>query len=346
MLTPKQQGFVMPAEWETHQATWLTWPYDINSFPDRIAKVEQVFAKIIYHLHQHEFIELLLCNKKIKQRALILLKQYHIDFTKINLHIVDYTDVWIRDYGPIFLIKNNNKLAWVKWQYNAYGKKFPELLKDNNVTYQLNNYIQKNRFEPDMILEGGSIEVNGQGTLITTEECLLNSNRNYHFSKEQTENYLKDYLGVTKIIWLEKGIVNDHTDGHVDEIARFVNHNTIAVAYENNKNDPNFEILNNNLHILQNTSNLDGNPFNLVKLPMPNMTYDNGEKAPVSYTNFYIANGLVLVPQFNHKYDKLAIDIIQTLFPERKIIGIDCTDLIYGGGALHCITQQQPVSVH
>jgi len=337
MLTPVEQGFFMPAEWEPHKATWLAWPYDTTSFPDRVEKVEQVFASIIYHLHKTELIELLVLDKAMQNRALALLKQYHIDLNRIIFHVIDYADVWLRDYGPIFLINKEHKLAWSKWHYNAYGEKFPELLKDDKVPYQIQNYINLPNFQVDMVLEGGAIEVNGQGHLLTTEECLLNPNRNPNLTKQQIEQNLQQYLGVKKIIWLNQGLINDHTDGHIDQIARFVNHDTIAVAYENDQNDPNFAILDNNYRILQN------NPFNLIKSPMPKMYYADGSRAPSSYTNFYIANELVLVPQFNYHQDKEALDIIQSLFPERKAIGIDCTDLIYGGGAVHCITQQQPI---
>jgi agmatine deiminase len=324
MLTPLEQGFFLPAEWEQHQATWLAWPYDTTSFPDRVAKVEQVYVSIIYYLH-----------KAMQSRALSLLKQYSIDLNRVILHIIDYADVWIRDYGPIFLIDKEHKLAWTKWQYNAYGEKFPDLLKDDKVVYQLQDYINLPNFQIDMVLEGGAIETNGQGILLTTEQCLLNPNRN-NLTKFEIEQNLRQYLGIKEIIWLKQGLINDHTDGHIDQIARFVSYDTITIAYEDDKNDPNFTILDENYRILQIY------PFNLIKLPMPKMQYADGSRAPASYTNFYLANELVLVPQFKDSRDKQALDIIQSLFPERKAIGIDCTDLIYGGGAVHCITEQQP----
>jgi agmatine deiminase len=336
MLTPKQQGFFLPAEWEQHKATWLAWPYDTTSFPDRVAKVEQVYASIIYYLHKTERIELLILDKAMQNRTLSLLKQYHIDLNKVIFHIIDYADVWTRDYGPIFLINKEHKSAWTKWQYNAYGKKFPELLKDDKVAYQLQDYINLPNFQIDMVLEGGAIETNGQGLLLTTEQCLLNPNRN-NLIKSEIEQNFRQYLGIKEIIWLKQGVINDHTDGHIDQIARFVNQDTVAVAYEDDKKDPNFAILDANYRILQNYH------FNLIKLPMPKMHYEDGSRAPVSYTNFYIANELVLVPQFKDQQGKVALDIIQSLFPERKAIGIDCTDLIYGGGAVHCITREQPM---
>lgn len=348
-LKPIQLGFYMPAEWHEHQATWMAWPYDPITFPQRVKIVEKVFAKIIYYLHLNENIELLVLNKEMQNQAEKILRLNHVNINKITFHQVDYADVWTRDYAPTFLINLNNKdtskeTAWIKWQYNAYGNKFAELLKDNEVPYQIKDYLHQTMFESDIIMEGGAIDVNGKGSLITTEECLLNENRNYDLNKQQIENKLKSYLGVNNIIWLKRGIIGDHTDGHVDEVARFVNENTIVYAYEENKNNPNFEILENNFQTLKNATDQDGKPFNLVKLPMPQMNYDDGETAPVSYANFYIANKSVLVPQFSHKNDKIATDILQKLFPDREVIGIDCKDIIYGGGTIHCITQQQPKS--
>lgn len=331
----------MPAEWAQHKATWLAWPHDTTTFPQRIKQVEQLFATIIYYLHQNEFIELLVLDATMQQRATNILKQHQVNMDKITFYMVDYADVWLRDYGPTFLVnREQNKAAWIKWQYNAYGGKFPELLKDDKVPYQI---LNQPMYEVDIVMEGGAIEVNGQGDLITTEECLLNPNRNSNLNKQQIERYLQDYLGINQVIWLAKGLVNDHTDGHVDEIARFVNKNTIIYAYADDPHDPNFAILDNNLRILEKARDQNGKPFNLVKLPIPQMHYEDGTRAPVSYANFYIANQLVLVPEFKHKNDKHATKILQSLFPNHKIVGIDCTDLIYGGGSIHCITQQQPV---
>lgn len=342
-LDPSQLGFYMPAEWHEHHATWIAWPHDPITFPQRVQTVEKVFATIIYYLHLNENVELLVLNEEMQNQAEKILRLNYVDINKTTFHQVNYADVWTRDYAPTFLINRSNKeKAWVKWKYNAYGNKFAELLKDNEASYQIENYLNQTMFESGIIMEGGAVDVNGKGSLITTEECLLNKNRNPNLSKQQIENKLKNYLGVNNIIWLKQGIIGDHTDGHVDEIARFVNENTIICAYEENKNDPNFEILKNNFQTLQNATDQNGKPFELVKLPMPQMNYDDDERAPVSYANFYIANKSVLVPQFSHKNDQVAIDILQELFMDREIIGIDCKNIIYGGGAIHCITQQQP----
>lgn len=333
---------LMPAEWKHHKSTWLAWPYDPITFPNRVKKVEKIFTSIIYYLHQNELINLLVLDDIMQTKATKKLTAHNINIDKIIFHKTNYADVWLRDYGPTF-VNNKNKSAWIKWNYNAYGNKFPDLLKDNQVFLNLKSKIRKPMVTSDIFMEGGAIEVSGEGVLLTTEECLLNPNRNPKLNKKQTENYLKKYLGVSKIIWLKKGIINDHTDGHIDEVARFVNANTIICAYEDNKHDPNFTILDNNWRALQKAADQNGNPFNLIKLPMPKVDYDNGERAPASYANFYIANDLVLIPQFNDKNDERALTVMKRIFPQHMVIGIDCTDLIYGGGTIHCITQQEPL---
>jgi agmatine deiminase len=354
----------MPAEWEKHSAVWLAWPYDETTFPKRVEKVEQRFIEIISAIHTGEKVELLVLDDAMKTRVTGMLKQASINLAQIIFRVVDFQDVWIRDYGPTFIINPQNKeLALVKWQYNAYGKAshsyYSDLLKDNEVFLKLRKEIEIKVFEPGIVMEGGSIEVNGKGTLIATEQCLLNPNRNPNLNKEQIEKNLKDCLGVNKIIWLKKGLANDHTDGHIDDITRFVSSNKILVAYEDDTNDENYQILNQNFQDLSKANNQDGKPFEIVKLPMPHMQYEEGhtihsdiennnsqkvEKATVSYLNFYIGNSVVLVPVYNDPNDEKAIQIIQSCFPDRKIVGIDCREIIYGGGAIHCMTQQQPAT--
>jgi agmatine deiminase len=259
------------------------------------------------------------------------LRSYQIDLNQITFHPVDYADVWMRDYGPSFLIsKNNNASAWIKWKYNAYGGKFPDLLKDDQTFYALQRALHPPMFEAGIVMEGGSFDVNGSGTILTTEQCLLNPNRNPHFNRSQIEEVLKKLTGASQVIWLKRGIVNDHTDGHIDDVARFVASSTIVIACEEDRNDPNYEILEENLDILQKA--------------MPKMFYEDHQQAPVSYANFYIANRLVLVPQFHHEYDHAARAILESFFPHHRVVGIDCRDLIYGGGTIHCITQQEPLN--
>ena len=253
-------------------------------------------------------------------------------------------DVWIRDYGPTF-VKNENEKAWVKWLYNGYNK-FPELLKDNEVFVNLKDKIDFEMHDAGISLEGGAIETNGLGTFLTTRECLI---ENRHLgTEEEINSILNKFLGTTNVIWLGKGLVNDHTDGHVDDIVRFVSPSKILCAYEDDTKDENYERLIENYKILENAVDQDGKKFEIIKLPMPHINFSDGDKnhsnmkAPVSYANFYIGNKVVLVPTFNDPNDEKALVIIKSCFPDREVVDLDCRDLIYGGGALHCITQQEP----
>jgi agmatine deiminase len=344
---PKELGFYMPAEWEKHSAVWLAWPYDDTTFPGMVSEIEKTYCRIIKALEDSEKVNLIVLNIKTQNKVELLLKSFGINTDTIVFYIKDYADVWVRDYAPITLLnKKNDTLAFVKWNYNAYGKKddpfFKDLLKDDKVFNSILDNINYKVFKPDVVLEGGAIESNGEGTLMTTEQCLLNPNRNNKLDKGRTEIYLKAYLGLENIVWLKDGLINDHTDGHIDEIARFVAPNAIVCAYEKDKKDLNFSILDNNFKILKNTKDQNGNNFKIIKLPMPHMNYDNGEKAPVSYTNFYIGNSVILMPIFNDLNDKKAIKIIKSLFKKHRVVEIDCSKIIYGGGGLHCITMQQP----
>ncbi|MEO9309416.1 MAG: agmatine deiminase family protein [Nitrososphaera sp.] len=348
--TPKRLGYSMPAEWERHQATWLAWPYDPVTFPNRVRKVEDAYVKIISALHKNEDVNLFVKDTAARSRVAKILEQNKIDLKRISFYIWNYADVWFRDYGPIFVVnKDTGELAFVHWLFNAWGGKYEDLKRDAQVPSIINNSLQLGNFRPGIIMEGGAVDVNGNGTILTTEQCLLNKNRNPYLSKEDVERYLVNYLGATKIIWLKGGVAGDDTDGHIDNLARFVNSKTILCAYEEDENDENHAILKENHEILLNSSDQDGNRFKVVKVPMPPAirTSVRGKKTrlPASYLNFYVANNVVLVPTYRHKNDRIAQKIIQKAFPSRKIIGIDCSDLIYGMGALHCITQQQPVVI-
>ena len=346
MFWSKKNKFLMPAEWQKHSATWLAWPNDDDYFESRIKNVEKIYLKIISLLHKDELIKLIVLNQKMQDRVSLLLEENGIDLSRIIFFQAEYVDVWIRDYGPTF-VKKGNDLAFIKWHYDCYGGKFPELSKDNEVFLNLKEKAGLKMETANIAMEGGAIEVNGLGTLLTTKECLI-SNRNKDKTKEEIEFALKDNLGVSNIIWLNRGLYNDHTDGHIDEVARFVAPSKILCAYEENIKDENYERLDENLKILENSFYQDGNKFEIVKLPMPHMNYDgtekefSGKKAPVSYANFYVGNKTVLVSLFNDANDEKAISIIKSCFPERNVIGLDCRDLIYGGGAIHCITQQEP----
>ncbi len=360
ILTPKSLGLYMPAEWEKHSAVWLAWPHDVTTFPEGIDKAEKTFCEIIKAFEDSEKVELFVLDSIMQTRAEKMLKDFGADLGNVNFRQINYADVWTRDYGPSFLTKN----AWTKWEYNVYGKAdedevyWAPLLKDNDIFNKINLSGQK--FEPKIVMEGGSIEVNGQGTLITTEQCLLNPNRNPNLSKEQIEGYLKDNLGVEKIIWLKRGLFNDHTDGHIDDIVKFVSPNKILCAYEEDESDENYQSLKDNYEVLKNATDQNSKPFEVIKFPLPHMRYvaghtvhsldgqnsspenPEGEKAAASYINFYIGNTVVVVPVFGDTNDKKALEIIQSSFPERKVVGINCKEIIYGGGSIHCITQQQP----
>ncbi len=340
--TPSALGYRMPAEWEEHEAVWLAWPHDKTTFPDRIEKVEKIYSDIIKALEGSERIHLLVLDQSMEDRAKNILQHSGCDLQNIIFHQTEYADVWLRDYGPTFLVHDQNKTsAMVDWEYNAYGK-FPDLLKDNQIPSWMNSFLQIPSFVSGIVMEGGSFDVNGKGTVLTTEQCLLHKNRNSHLTKDEIEEYLKTYLNVQRVIWLKEGIVNDHTDGHVDDIARFVDEKTIVYAYEDDVSDDNHRILDENYQILLNARDQEGKPFKLIRLPMPKQDDEKGERLPVSYANFYIANTVVLVPTFDDPHDAEALRIFESLFPDRRVVGISCKDVIYGGGTLHCMSQQQP----
>lgn len=354
MDTPRSLSYRMPGEWEQHAAIWLAWPHDRISFPN-LEKVEQTFVQIISAIHSTEQVELLVRDKVMKVRVEEMLAAAGVDISKNNFHFFDYADVWTRDTAPTFVVKSTpffisplvggrmrGGMRAIKWKYNAYGNKWPALLKDDNIGFFIAKALKTQILEPGIVMEGGSFDVNGAGSLLTTEQCLLNPNRNPKFSREQIENNLREYLGVRNIIWLKEGIAGDDTDGHVDDIARFVNQNIILAAYEDDEADENFSALKENYDILKSSKDEQGRPFNVIKLPMPKLTREDGSRLPASYANFYIGNGKVLVPTFGRKNDEKALQIIQKQFPDREVVDIDCRDMVHGFGAIHCATQQQP----
>jgi agmatine deiminase len=339
--TPVGLGYHMPAEWERHDAVWLSWPYDLDSFPE-IDKVENSYISIIRAIHGSEFVNLLTRDELMQTRVADLLKSAGVNLRRILFHLVDYADVWFRDYGPTFVVNRPEKrLAMINWVFNAWGEKYPELMGDSRISCIINDDLRLECFRPGIVLEGGSIEVNGQGTVLTTEQCLLNRNRNPGLRREEIEVYLREYLGERDIIWLKQGIAGDDTDGHVDDIARFVSPRTVLCAYEDDEDDENYEALKENYEILSSARDQDGNPLEVIKLPMPGRIGDS-RRLPASYANFYIGNDVVLVPTFGHSNDEAALNIIQGAIPGRKVIDIDCKEMVQGLGTIHCITQQQP----
>jgi agmatine deiminase len=340
--TCREQGFYMPAEWEKHDAIWLAWPYDPTTFPNRVERVEATYVKIVEEIHLSEQVNLFVTDRITEKKVAGLFKKADVDLNRINFLISDYADVWFRDYGPIFIKNNKHELAMVHWDFNAWGEKYQTLLKDRQIPEFINQKMAIKCFKPGIVLEGGSIDVNGKGTLLTTEQCLLNSNRNPQLSKTQIEQLLSEFLGVTNFIWLKNGILGDDTDGHIDDLARFVNENTIVCGFQENKDDVDYENLEENYNILRQAKDQNDKKMRVVKLPMPKVTSDEDERLPASYTNFYIGNNKVLVPVFDQKDDARALSLLQELFPKRKVVGIECNDLILGFGTIHCISQQQP----
>jgi agmatine deiminase len=338
--TPRELGFRMPAEWHAHAATWLAWPKDPETFPERVPQAEAAFLQIIAALAPHETVNLLV-DDETAERAV----RARFDFEgaeNVRFIRLPTVDSWIRDYGPNFLINDRGGLAYNDWIFNAWGDKYEELKRDDSIPRQLESVLNVPRFEPGIVLEGGAIDVNGAGCVLTTEQCLLNPNRNPHLSRAEIENYLRDYLNVSKVIWLGEGIVGDDTDGHIDDIARFVDERTIVCAVEEDPADPNHELLRDNLGHLQKATDAEGRPFRVVTLPMPGVVSGRDGRLPASYANFLIANSIVLAPVFNHPNDARAVSVLQTLFPTRRVAPIRADDLVWGMGTIHCLSQQQP----
>ena len=346
LKTPADLGFRMPAEWRRHSATWLSWPKDPETWPDRVDLVEEIFLQMMAALSPHEVVNLLVddvdAERQVRARCNFPGAE-NVHFNKLKT-----VDSWIRDYGPNFLVDENGGLAFNDWRFNAWGNKYAELKRDDDIPKALEPILNIPRFDPGIVMEGGSIEVNGAGCVLTTEQCLLNPNRNPHLDRNGIEKHLKDYLGVQKVLWLGEGIVGDDTDGHIDDIARFVAPNMIVCALEDDPTDANYEILQDNLVRLKSMTDQNGQPFEIVTLPMPGIvggtSTDNRnlERLPASYANFYVANNVVLAPIFGHANDQTALNTLQRVFPDRRIVGINCEPLVWGMGTIHCVTQQQP----
>lgn len=335
----------MPAEWKTHSATQLHWPSNRETWPDeRLQRVEKVYLNIIKSLSEFEQILLLVETNNVLSRVLKLFKAEGIDDKQILIKVYPVNDVWARDCGPIFVIRNNEFII-TDWEYNAWGEKYPPWDSDNNVPEFISQLFGIKKVSTKMVLEGGSIDVNGAGDLLTTESVLLNPNRNPGMSKGEIEQNLKKYLGAENIIWLRSGLAGDDTDGHIDDLTRFLNEETVLTMVCEDKDDINYLALQENLKILRSAKLKSGKKLNIETLPLPKTkiegtTVDGSEFVPASYANFYVANGCVLVPLYDEQYDQQALDLFKKYFPDREIIGIDCADLVWGQGSIHCITQQ------
>jgi agmatine deiminase len=339
--TPAALGYRMPAEWEPHAATWLSWPRREGiSFPDSFDRVMPTLRAMVEALIESEQVCINICNGAHEAEAREVLRGLPME--RISFQLVPTNEPWCRDHGPIFLTRNlDPKLVALDWNYNAWGNKYPPFDLDEVAPTRVAEILGVPVFYPGMILEGGAIDVNGAGTLLTTESCLLNKNRNPSLSREEIEQCLRDYLGVREILWLGDGIAGDDTDGHIDDLARFVSESTVVTAVEENRDDENHEPLQRNLARLQ-AMKTGGRKLFIVTLPMPKRIMREGLRLPATYANFYIANTCVLVPTFSDAADEAALSILGECFSNRRVIGIDCRELIWGLGAFHCLTQQQP----
>jgi agmatine deiminase len=344
-LTPAELGYHMPAEWELHRGTWLSWPHKEASWPGKFDPVPRIFAQMVRHLADHEEVHINVAGPAMEQDVRRLLADEAAGSGNVYFHYNPTNDAWCRDHGPIF-VQRHDQNCWseaiIDWGFNAWGGKYPPYDLDDVVPTRIGEELGLPVFHPGIVIEGGSIDINGRGTLLTTEACLLNPNRNPGLDRSQIEWYLRSNLGVSHILWLGDGIVGDDTDGHVDDLTRFVDPTTVVTVVEDNPADENYEALQSNLERLNRMSDQDGHPLRIVTLPMPAALWHEGQRLPASYANFYIANGIVLLPTYDPSRDEEARATLQQLFPDREVIGIDCTDLVWGLGAFHCITQQWP----
>ncbi len=344
--TPAALGFYMPAEWRPHAATWLTWPKDPETWPERVSQVEEIYLQMIAALTPHEIVNLLVDDEATEQT--VRQRCTFASVENLRFHHIPTVDSWIRDYGPNFIVDGKGAIAFNDWIFNAWGNKYESLKQDDGVPRLLEPGLNLRRFEPGIVLEGGAIDVNGAGCVLTTEQCLLNPNRNPQLSREEIEDYLKQYLGISKVLWLGEGIVGDDTDGHIDDIARFVSPNIIVFALEEDPEDANYELLQDHLARLKSMTDANGRPFRIVALPMPGVIGGtstdtrNLDRLPASYANFYIANKVVLAPIFGHANDARAIETLQQVFTDRRVVPINCEPLVWGMGTIHCVSQQQP----
>jgi len=342
--SPRKAGYRFPAEWVKHEATWLTWPHKEESWPGKIDTIYAPYCQFIKAVSEGEKVRINVNDEETKAFAIEKLTEQGVDLSQIEFYFNPSNDAWCRDHGPAFLINPSAepKKVIVDWDYNAWGHKYPPYEQDDVIPTLIATQLDIPVFNPGIVMEGGSVEFNGAGAILTTKACLLNTNRNPHLSKEQIEEYLLECYGAEQVLWLGDGIVGDDTDGHIDDITRFVNEDTVLTVVESNPLDENYILLQENLNALQEMRLLNGKPLNIIKLPMPSPVIHEDTRLPASYANFYIANAAVVVPTFRDVNDEKALEIIRSVFPDRKVIGIDSTDIIWGLGSFHCLSQQEP----
>ncbi len=342
--TPKDLGYRFPGEFEKHSATWLSWPHKEASWPGKIESIYSPYCYFIKALAENEAVHINVADENMKLFAIEKLEEVSAKMDGIKFFTHPTNDAWCRDHGPAFLI---NPVAAqpkiiIDWNYNAWGNKYPPFELDDLIPTLIATAYQIPVLYPEIIMEGGSVDFNGKGTLITSESCLLNQNRNPLLSRSGIESCLEAYYGVDQVLWIKDGIAGDDTDGHIDDTVRFINEDSVLAVVEENRDDENYDILKRNLADLKKMRLLNGKQINVAELPMPDKIIYENQRLPASYANFYIANGLVVVPTFRSEKDERALRIIQDAFPDRKILGIDSTDIIWGLGSFHCLSQQEP----
>jgi agmatine deiminase len=346
--TPHLFGMRMPAEWEPHEGTWLGWPHELTDWPGKFAPIPWAFAEIVRHLARVERVFLFVENKTAESRVRSILKKSHVNLDAVSFFRVPTDRGWMRDSGPICVNNSTGEVAFNNFVFNGWAK-YSNHKKDAKIVSAANKSLKRRLLLPvhngkRVVLEGGSIDVNGAGTILTTEECLQSKiqERNADFTKKDYEEVFRNQFGISHTIWLKNGIAGDDTHGHVDDLSRFVNEITVLTAIEENKSDENYSHLQENLAILRQSKNESGRQLHVEELPMPAPVYFDGQRLPASYANFYIANKLVLVPVFGDPNDRIALNVIAKHFPDREAIGIYCRDLVLGLGTIHCMTQQIP----
>lgn len=341
--TPATQGFRMPAEWEPQAAIWLSWPHRRATWPGNFRPIPAKFAEIVAHISRFEDVRIN-AAKPLQRGARALIAAAKADLTRVGFYPHPTNDAWCRDHGPIFVRNDRTgEVALTDWDYNAWGGKYPPFGSDNRIPSRIARSLGLRRFAKRMVLEGGSIDVNGAGLLLTSEACLLNPNRNPRLTRARIEQNLRDYLGVHTILWLGAGIAGDDTDGHVDDLSRFFSTDGILTVVERNRRDENYAVLRENLDRLRRARTPAGGKFRIVELPMPQARHCRGWRLPMSYANFLVINGAVLMPAFQQpRCDAEAAEVLGGCFPGREIIPVDCLELVWGLGTLHCISQQQP----
>ena len=338
--SPAAGNYRMPAEWEPHAATWLSWPHNRDTWPGRFEPIPALWRRLTELLAPHETVHILAAGDALEQAHSMI---GHLD--NVHLHDVPTNDTWIRDHGPTFLTgPPTAQPALIDWQYNAWGGKYPPFDADNAVPRHIAKLTGRHRFEPGIVLEGGALDTNGRGLFLAAQACLTDPRRNPRATTSHLERLMAAYLGAEQVIWLDAILAGDDTDGHVDQIARFVGSTTVVVATESDTSDPNHASLAAVAQRLRTAVDTDGRPLDVVPLPMPRPMHVDGTRVPASYANFYVANNLVLVPQYDDPADERAVAILREQFAQRQIIPLPATDLIWGLGAVHCITQHEPAS--